>query len=62
MVDISISGNILYADSYIDLVVLDLQDINNIHEVGRVEELLPYTVPPVDNEYPMGRVEGIGEW
>ncbi len=57
VVDISISGNILYADSYVDLVVLDLQDINNIHEVGRVEEILRYAVPPVDNDYPIGRIE-----
>jgi len=55
--DISISDNVLYADSYVDLVILDLQDINNIHEVGRVKEILRYTVPPVDNDYPMGNVD-----
>ena len=57
VVDISVSGNILYADSFIDLVILDLQDINNIHEVGRVEEILRYAVPPVDNDYPMGNID-----
>jgi hypothetical protein len=57
VVDISISGNILYADSYVDLVVLDLQDINNIHEVARAKDILPYTVPPVDNNYPMAWVD-----
>jgi hypothetical protein len=57
VVDISISGNILYADSYIDLVVLDLQDINNIHEVARVKNILPYVVPPADNDYPMAWVD-----
>jgi len=57
VVDISISGYNLYADSFVDLVVLDVQNIDNIHEVGRVEDILPYTVPEVDNEYPMAYVD-----
>jgi hypothetical protein len=57
VVDMSISGYIMYADSYVDLVVLDVQDVNNIHESGRVKDILPYTVPPVDNDYPMGYVD-----
>ncbi|MBG0860947.1 MAG: hypothetical protein IQL11_15720 [Bacteroidales bacterium] len=57
VVDISISGYIMYADSFVDLVVLDVQDVNNIHESGRVKNILPYTVPPTDNELPMGHVD-----
>lgn len=57
VVDISISGNIMYADSYVDLVVLDLQDINNIREAGRIEDMLPYAVPPVDNDFPLANVD-----
>jgi hypothetical protein len=57
VVDISISGYNLYADSFVDLVVLDVENIDNIHEVGRVEDILPYTVPEVDNEYPMAYVD-----
>ena len=57
VVDISISGYILYADSFIDLVILDVQNIDNIHEVARVKDILPYTVPPVDNDYPMAFVD-----
>jgi hypothetical protein len=57
VVDISISGSTLYADSFVDLVVLELQDINAIHEVNRVKEIFPYTVPPVDNDYPMAYVD-----
>lgn len=57
VVDISISGNILYADSYIDLVVLDVQDIANIHEVGRIKDILPYTVPPTGNDFPKGNID-----
>jgi len=57
VIDMSISGNIMYVDSYIDIVVLDLQDIDNIHEVGRVKEILPYTVPPSGTDFPMGSVD-----
>ena len=47
VVDISISGYIMYADSYVDLVVLDVQNIDNIKEVGRINDIFPYTVPPM---------------
>lgn len=57
VVDISISGNIMYADSYVDIVVLDLQDINNIHQVSRVLDVFTYTVPPTGNTYPMAYVD-----
>ena len=57
VVDISISGYIMYADSFVDLVVLDVQDVNNIHESGRVKDILPYTVPPADNDYPVAFVD-----
>lgn len=56
-VDMAISGNVLYTDSYIDLVAIDVQDIDNIKEVGRVHDVLPYTVPPVDNDFPMANVD-----
>jgi hypothetical protein len=56
-VDMAISGNILYVDSYVDLVVLDVQDIGNIREVGRVRDIMPYTVPPTGNEFPKGYVD-----
>lgn len=35
--DIAIKGNTLYADSYIDLVVFDVSDVNNITEIKRLE-------------------------
>lgn len=34
--DIAGKGEFLYADSYVDLVVFDISDINNIREVNRV--------------------------
>ena len=57
VVDISISGYIMYADSYIDLVVLDVENIDNIHEVGRIKDILPYTVPASDSDFPKGYID-----
>lgn len=49
----------LYADSYVDLVVLDVQNIDNIHEVGRITDILPYTVHKAGTgtDYPVGPVD-----
>ena len=58
VVDISISGYIMYADSYVDLVVLDIQNIDNIHEVGRLNDILPYTIPPLPGTlFPSGNID-----
>jgi hypothetical protein len=54
VVDMAISGNIMYTDSYVDIVILDLQSIDNIHEAGRMKDVLPYTVPATGNDFPMG--------
>ncbi|MAS39028.1 MAG: hypothetical protein CMB84_03415 [Flammeovirgaceae bacterium] len=35
--DIATKDNFLYADSYIDLVILDISNVNEIKEVNRVE-------------------------
>jgi hypothetical protein len=43
-VDIAMSGNTLYADSYIDLLSIDVSDINNITLLDRDEEVFPYRV------------------
>ncbi|UII25087.1 hypothetical protein LVD15_17455 [Fulvivirga maritima] len=37
--DLAVKGNMLYTDSYIDLVIIDISDINNIHEAGRKENV-----------------------
>src|SRR5665648_429813 len=42
-IDIAIKDNILYADSYIDLVSIDVSSFSSIKEVGRVEKIFPYT-------------------
>lgn len=57
VVDISVSGNIMYADSYVDLVVLDVQDVENIKEVGRITDVLPYTIPAHNSDFPSTYVD-----
>lgn len=40
--DLAVKGNILYADSYIDLVAIDITSPTNAFEVDRQEEVFPY--------------------
>lgn len=56
-VDIAIKDNILYADSYVDLVAIDISNINVPKEVSRVEDIFPYTTPPVDEDYRVANVD-----
>jgi len=53
----AVTGSALYADSFVDLVVIDIGDMNNIREIGRLEDILPYTVPPTGNDLPMAYVD-----
>jgi hypothetical protein len=57
VVDISMSGFYMYADSYVDLVVLDLSNINNITESGRVKDVFPYTIPSHKTDYPVTNID-----
>lgn len=61
-VDITIKGNFLYADSYIDLVVFDISEISNINETYRLEDIFPYTIPDVEEDYlvaPIDQEKGV---
>ena len=45
--DFTISGDRLYADSWVDLVTIDIEDIYNIKLVGRQKGIIePYLFPP----------------
>jgi len=37
--DLAVKDNVLYADSYIDLVILDISDLSDIVEIGRIEDV-----------------------
>jgi hypothetical protein len=56
-VDIAIKDNILYADSYIDLVSIDVSSFSTIKEVGRVQKVFPYTLPVYDTKYPVAKLD-----
>jgi hypothetical protein len=56
-VDIAIKDNILYADSYVDLVSIDVSSFSAIKEVGRVEKIFPYTLPTYDTKYPVAKLD-----
>ncbi len=52
-VDMAVRNDILYADSYVDLVALDISDPEHIVEKGRARDILPYITPPTDGDYPV---------
>ena len=56
-VDMAIRGNILYADSYIDLLAIDISDLENPREVGRLENIFPEVVPEGDVWYAYAMVD-----
>jgi len=56
-IDIAIKDNILYADSYVDLVSIDISSLSGIKEVGRVQKVFPYTLPVYDTKYPVAKLD-----
>lgn len=44
-VDMAIKGTTLYADSYVDLVAIDIADPLDAVEVARIEDAFPYLTP-----------------
>lgn len=56
-VDIAIKENVLYADSYVDMVALDISDIGNPQEVNRIKDIFPYTTPPTEEKYRLAQVD-----
>lgn len=58
-VDMAIKGNKLYADSYVDLLTIDISNMDNIREVDRDTNVFPYILPVED--YPDGRLEVVDE-
>jgi hypothetical protein len=56
-VDLAISGNVLFADSYIDLLAIDITDINNPVEIDRLENVFPEIVPEGELWFPYAMVD-----
>jgi len=49
-VDIAVKNDILYADSYVDLIAIDISTVTNPVVVKRIENVFPYTTPTPENE------------
>jgi len=56
-VDMAISGNVLFADSYIDLLAIEITDLENPVEIDRIENVFPEIVPEGDLWYPYAMVD-----
>ena len=56
-VDLAVKGNFLYADNYVDLVVLDISNINQPIEVSRIKDIFPYTIPETSGIYPISNID-----
>lgn len=56
-IDIAIKENTLYADSYVDLVAIDVSSFSAIKETSRVQKVFPYTLPKYDTNYPVARID-----
>ena len=60
-VDIAVRDDILLADSYIDLVAIDISNPEDIEEVGRLKGIFPPVFPPINNQYGINTDELKGE-
>jgi hypothetical protein len=48
-IDLAIKDTILYADSYVDLVAIDISNMDNIREVKRITDAFPYLIPACED-------------
>ena len=55
--DMAIRNQLLFTDSYVDLVALDVSNLSNVKESHRLKDVLPYRVPATDNEFPVTRID-----
>lgn len=56
-VDIVVKDKIMYADSYIDLVAVDVTNPATVKEVGRVKSVFQYAVPTYDSNIRVGTID-----
>src|ERR1035437_446295 len=56
-VDIAVRGNTLYADSYADLVSIDITDPTKATETARYTNAFPNVMPPTGNNFPVNTID-----
>jgi hypothetical protein len=52
--EIAVNNGFIYTNNFSDLVVIDIRDMNRIHETGRVQGVFPnlsLQYPPIDSLY-----------
>jgi len=52
----AVKGTYLYANSYIDLLVINISDMNNPDEVNRLRDVFEYSTPAINDKYPCANV------
>jgi hypothetical protein len=55
--DMAIRNDILYADSYVDLVMINISNPTQPEEIKRVEDIFEYVIPPYDYDYPLDEID-----
>ncbi|MDR3133663.1 MAG: hypothetical protein LBU42_06530, partial [Prevotellaceae bacterium] len=56
-IDLAVKGNLLFADSYVDLVWFDITQPAQPAVAGRLEHAFPDVLPPSDNYYLMTELD-----
>lgn len=56
-VDLAIRDNILFADSFIDLLLIDISSPLLPVEIKRIEKIFEYVIPPYDIDYPLDQID-----
>lgn len=55
--EIAVKENTLYANSFIDLVAIDITDPQTIKISARINDVFPVTLPETGNNYPIYKIE-----
>jgi len=56
-VDMAIRNDLLYAESYVDLLVIDISNPEQPELDLRIEDLFEYIIPPYDYDYPLDEID-----
>jgi hypothetical protein len=56
-VDMAIRNNQLFAESFVDLLIIDISNPEQPELERRVEDLFEYVIPPYDYDYPLDEID-----
>ncbi|RUT77783.1 LVIVD repeat-containing protein [Ancylomarina longa] len=56
-IDMAVQDDILYADSYSDLLAINISDINTLKEIKQFNNVFYYSLPPTGNNYRLGSID-----